>query len=228
MPANPSKGGRDNYPTPMEYASWTARRAEQLRGEAPLAGDELNVLEPGCGAFAPFAGAMLGSSMYPTHAVGVEIDNPKIEAGPGVVVHAGTDVLDSSLHQRYTPPVATKYGWDMILTNPPFSIAEEIIRSSLDRLHGNGVAAFLLRLAFLETKKRMDFFRELPPKEVAILVRRPSFDGVGTDYSAYGVFFWVGDRLKERLDSPTTQLYWVDNTALKVHNMRSFGMPGAC
>ncbi len=78
-------------------------------------------------------------------------------------------------------------GWDVIITNPPFYLAEEFVRHSLK--HATHVA-MLLRLAFLESRKREAFHRD-HPSDVFVLSRRPSFTNNGaTDNSAYAWFVW--------------------------------------
>ena len=77
-------------------------------------------------------------------------------------------------------------GW--VAGNPPFNEAEAHVRRALD-LSTVGVA-FLLRLAFLESAKRADFWREHPPAEVHVFTNRPSFTCGGTDSAAYAWFVW--------------------------------------
>ena len=51
--------------------------------------------------------------------------------------------------------------------------------------------AFLLRLAFLESAKRIPFWNEHPCRKVFVLSSRPSFTGDGRhDSAAYGFFWW--------------------------------------
>jgi len=65
-----------------------------------------------------------------------------------------------------------------VVTNPPFSLADEIVRSFVV---GAGVrlrvpfAAFLLRMNWLAPQKRNGFARSHPPSEVVVLPRRPCF-----------------------------------------------------
>lgn len=77
--------------------------------------------------------------------------------------------------------------YDVIITNPPFYLAEEFVRKALScATH----VAMLLRLAFLETRRREALHRE-HPSDVYVLTRRPSFTGNGaTDNSAYAWFVW--------------------------------------
>ena len=77
---------------------------------------------------------------------------------------------------------------DWIVGNPPFQEAEAHVRHAIE--HARVGCAFLLRLAFLESEKRAEFWRLHPPAEVHILTRRPSFTGGGTDSAAYAFFVW--------------------------------------
>jgi hypothetical protein len=90
-----------------------------------------------------------------------------------------------------------------VIGNPPFSDAEAHIRHALSFNPVYG-AAFLLRLAFLETQKRRAFWDEHRPAEVHVLRRRPSFTGGATDSCAYGWFVWRTGHV-----GPTT-LGWID------------------
>jgi hypothetical protein len=81
--------------------------------------------------------------------------------------------------------------FDWIIGNPPYSHAEAHVRHALTLAPR---CAFLLRLAFLESVKRVDFWRDHQPSEVHVLSKRPSFTGGGTDSAAYGWFVW--DRTK--------------------------------
>lgn len=77
--------------------------------------------------------------------------------------------------------------FDVIITNPPFYLAEEFVRKALR--HAEHVV-MLLRLAFLESRRREQFHQE-HPSDVFVLSRRPSFMSNGaTDSSAYGWFVW--------------------------------------
>ena len=101
--------------------------------------------------------------------------------------------------------------FDLIMGNPPYSLAEEFVRKSYRLLEEKGQVFFLLRLAFLESKKRhFGLFTDHPPKRVYVLSRRPSFfttkDGSKTtDALSYAMFLWQkGWTGKTELD----WLYW--------------------
>ncbi len=88
------------------------------------------------------------------------------------------------------------YKYDLIIGNPPYSLAEEFIRHSFNILSDNGYIVFLLRLSFLESKKRArSLFKEFPPLNVYISVSRISFTCDGkSDDQAYAVFKWAKNR----------------------------------
>jgi len=50
---------------------------------------------------------------------------------------------------------------DVIITNPPFSLTEEFIKKSLSELAPNGTMAYLQRVNFLGSKKRVPFWAEV-------------------------------------------------------------------
>lgn len=98
----------------------------------------------------------------------------------------------------------------LIVGNPPYSLAEEFVRKSLSLVDSyNGYVFFLLRLAFLESKKRyFGLFKEHPPMKVWVLSRRPSFFTTKegrktTDALSYAMFLW-----KKGWEG-TTELDWL-------------------
>ena len=77
-----------------------------------------------------------------------------------------------------------------IITNPPFSRAEEFVRRALHEAGPSGTVAMLLRLAFLESRGRAALHIERP-SDVFVLAKRPSFTGDGkSDSAAYAWFVW--------------------------------------
>ena len=76
-----------------------------------------------------------------------------------------------------------------ILTNPPFNLAESIIKKSIqDSKFGNEVI-MLLRLNFLGSEKRQKFWKDHPPKQIYVLSKRPRFIRSG-DSIEYGWYVW--------------------------------------
>ena len=83
--------------------------------------------------------------------------------------------------------------FDLIITNPPFSLAEEFILKALDDAE---TVIILLRLNFLGSVKRVEFWNgKVPePDYLFIITPRPSFVYGGTDSCEYAWFVW--DRKK--------------------------------
>lgn len=100
--------------------------------------------------------------------------------------------------------------YDMVLTNPPYSLAEEFVRACLpiaDRV------VMLLRLNWLE--KRRDLFRD-HPCDVYVLPNRPSFSRnkegkIGSDATAYAWFDW-------NRGQPCSMLDFCDETPSEVRS----------
>lgn len=80
--------------------------------------------------------------------------------------------------------------YDVIIGNPPYSLAKEFIEKSFKHLADNGVLIFLLRTAFLESKSRYEFWQKNPLNGLYSLSKRPSFTGKGTDATSYSWFIW--------------------------------------
>lgn len=61
-----------------------------------------------------------------------------------------------------------------IVTNPPYCVAFDFIKKSLEVITDDHYACFFLRLNFLEGKKRREFFNKFPPKYVFVSSSRIS------------------------------------------------------
>ena len=55
-----------------------------------------------------------------------------------------------------------------IITNPPYKIGQKFIEKALTLIDPGYKAAFLMRIQFLESKGRHEFFQKHPPKFVYI------------------------------------------------------------
>lgn len=80
--------------------------------------------------------------------------------------------------------------FDYIIGNPPYSIALEFMEKCFEISDENTVVIMLLRTAFLESKKRYDFWQKHPVNGLYVLSQRPSFTGKGTDATSYSWFVW--------------------------------------
>lgn len=90
-----------------------------------------------------------------------------------------------------------KVEYKTIISNPPYSLAKEIIEKCFELANINTEIIMLLRLAFLESKKRYEFWQQHPVNKLYILSERPSFTGKGTDATAYAWFVWDGSDKQE-------------------------------
>lgn len=80
--------------------------------------------------------------------------------------------------------------YDLIITNPPFSIAKQVAEKCLEIAGDEATVALLLRLSFLASQERHAFWQQHPLSELLVLSARPSFTGGGTDNSEYAWYVW--------------------------------------
>lgn len=80
--------------------------------------------------------------------------------------------------------------FDVIIGNPPYSMAQEFIDKALSLLAPGGKLIFLLRTNFLESNKRFAWWKDKTPNGLYVLHKRPSFTGKGTDATSYSWFVW--------------------------------------
>ena len=143
------------------------------------------VLEPSCGDGA-FTKALFRAAPWAQH---FAIDINEHDAHRNIAPFARFVQADYLQHFG-VDPVFEAERYDVIAGNPPYTLAEPFVRRSLAWLREGGVLGMLLRLAFLESAKRVPFWREHPAAEVNVLAERPSFTKGGTDSAAYGFFIW--------------------------------------
>lgn len=86
--------------------------------------------------------------------------------------------------------------YDLVIGNPPFMYALEFVEKSLDIVKPDGKVIFLLRTAFLESKRRFDFWQKNKLTGLYTLSERPKFVGDSTDRTAYSWFVW--DKASDR------------------------------
>lgn len=72
----------------------------------------------------------------------------------------------------------TEYvGFDAVITNPPFNLAEEFIRKSLSIAP---IVAMVLKSQYWHAKKRYDLFTKFPPAYILPMTWRPDFMNGGS------------------------------------------------
>ena len=142
-----------------------------------LEGDYKCILEPCCGS----GNMVLALRETYKDAVIMASDLRDIRQIPYASVTYGNS--DFLTEPNLSSPV------DLVFTNPPYTVAEKIIRRSF-QLYPDAVVVMLLRLDFQGSQDRYEFWRNYPVNELYPLACRPSFTGGGTDSNNYGWFVW--------------------------------------
>lgn len=62
--------------------------------------------------------------------------------------------------------------FDNIITNPPYSLAQEFLEKGMEVINDNGKIAMFLKIQFLEGAKRREMFIKYPPKYVYVFSKR--------------------------------------------------------
>lgn len=134
------------------------------------------VLDPACGD-----GAILDviQDIRPdVRTVGIELDPSRAAIASrrhGII--GGADALALS---------ALWWAADVVVMNPPFSLAMEFIERAIANAK---LTICLQRLSWMSGQKRTAFWRR-HPADAYILPRRPSFTGKGTDAADYAWYAW--------------------------------------
>lgn len=164
----------DTYPTP----DWLTQAILQVLGKR-LPSGSVDVFEPACGSKQAIVQA-------------VKSEWPKAQVTCSDIIEPwSADFLTLSPEPRF----------DLIITNPPFSLAMEFIERAFQwRRSDDSIVAMLLRLNFLGSKRRAPWLRAHMPS-VYVTPKRPSFSvnkkgKLGTDSVEYAWFVWDG-RLPE-------------------------------
>lgn len=87
--------------------------------------------------------------------------------------------------------------FDNIVTNPPYSLAQEFLEKSMSVVKRNGKIAMFLKIQFLEGAKRRDMFKKYPPRYIYVFSKRQnpwrngsSVDEKGKPWSSTMCFAW--------------------------------------
>ena len=172
-----AKDSLDDFPTPP----WATRALIEHIIKKDVS--KLTCLEPACGA---------GHMAKPLSEYFFRVESRDI-ANYGFGKQE--DYLESSKFEK----------WDWIITNPPFKLAEEFIKHSLEKAKIG--TAFLVRTAFIESIGRYRrLFSEYPPNVFAQFVERvPMLKGrldpnASTATGYCWLVWYIGDSSQPRLE----------------------------
>lgn len=94
------------------------------------------------------------------------------------------EIADGRDYFKYRPPGGEV---DLIVSNPPYSIAADFLAKSLSEAR---TVAYLLRVNFMGSVDRVDLLNENPPDYQLSLAPRPRFFGGGNDATEYAWIIW--------------------------------------
>lgn len=87
--------------------------------------------------------------------------------------------------------------FDNIITNPPYSLAQEFLEKGMEVINENGKIAMFLKIQFLEGAKRREMFVKYPPKYIYVFSKRQnpwrngsSVDEKGKPWASTMCFAW--------------------------------------
>lgn len=87
--------------------------------------------------------------------------------------------------------------FDNIVTNPPYSLAQEFLEKGMKVVNDNGKIAMFLKIQFLEGAKRKEMFKTYPPKYIYVFSKRQNpwrngspVDEKGKPWSSTMCFAW--------------------------------------
>ena len=89
--------------------------------------------------------------------------------------------------------LATNWGekFDLIITNPPFSLTEQFLEKSMSELAPWGTLIYLQRVNFFGSIKRVPFIARIGfPNKTPVIIPRPRFAKGGTDSCEYAWMVW--------------------------------------
>lgn len=163
------RNANDFYPTPAVAIKPLLDELEKYVPSSPV------ILDPGCGQGALTLACL---ERWPTAIpFAVDLYDPPKDIN-GWPVH-WADFLTME-------PRAV----DLIISNPPFSMAREFI----DQMHlwrdERTVMAVLQRMNYMGSQKRHEWWRSMARPKLRVLSTRPSFTEGGTDSTEYCWYLW--------------------------------------
>lgn len=173
-----SGGPDDVYPTP----AWCVQRLLEVWHPRPGA-----ILEPaaGDGAIIRAAKAVLAAD-HNWYTVECRATCEQVLIATGA---RGVDIADFRSWRPRNADVARQI-IQTVLTNPPYTMAEEMVRHARE-IAPDADIVMLLRLGFLSSAERVEFYKVIGTPDLYVLPNRPGFTFNGkTDQTDYAWFIW--------------------------------------
>ena len=111
----------------------------------------------------------------------------------------GVDLVD----RGYKDTIVSNYfdytfnGDFNVVTNPPYSLAQEFLEHSMEQIQEGKKVAMFLKIQFLEGNKRKELFKKYPPKIIHVFSKRQNpwrngsnVDEKGKPWSSTMCFAW--------------------------------------
>ena len=191
----------DQYFTPPEPVEKFCRYIEQVKPYSVAY--PATILDPcaGTGVWGnTYKSIFNHSTLY-----GIDIDT-SLEKPEGFDFWQTGSFLDSNL---------TNKKFDIIISNPPFNLAEKFVHEGFKHLASYGLLAYLLPLAFLSSIGRniRVFNANKNPNEVIVSSRRIDFTGQGNPHTNVAMFIWYDMELRQygTVDTEVTWLDWAED-----------------
>lgn len=209
-------GGNSTYETP-EYEYYATNPADTELMLKSIYRD--NITFPGTKFLEPCAGqghiveACRSSSYMPKGQEWTTIDI--VDRGYPLTHQA--DFLDINIQERF----------DGIISNPPYSLASQMIDKCISLLNTNGYLFMFLKVQFLEGSTRRDLFDKYPPKYIYVYRNRatPWHNGSavnptnGQPWASTICFAWF---IWQKGCNSEPIIRWVDDVSSKSTNKRLF------
>jgi hypothetical protein len=142
------------------------------------------VVDPACGKGALLDAVHIIDPKQPTF--GIDIDQAAVDYTAKAHSAVRSDFLQMVKLWQLQSDALSLY-----ISNPPYALAQEFVQKMLSDRTQTTIVACLLRLGFLGSQKRHDWWDENPPTAIRVLSNRPSFTGDGkTDNSEYAWYVW--------------------------------------
>lgn len=171
---------REHFPTPPGIARYAVQKLLPV-----MAGPRLRILDPGAGTG---VWGKAARDRWPKAFI-CGVDLPGVPRVPEYSFWRSQDFRSTARTWSQFEHIR----FDVVVGNPPYSMAEEFIRLGCDVLKPGGYLVFFLRLAFWAGQKRgLGLWRDYPPYEIVPSSRRPSFtgNGVSDQKTEYALFVW--------------------------------------